>query len=235
MKVSLVVPAYNEEEVIELFATAALAAMEPGWELLIVDDGSTDATPGILRRLAGGDPRVGVVTHDRNRGMGAALATGFRQASGDVIVTMDADLSHPFELVPRLVSACTRADAAYGSRYVPGGGMEGIPWKRAAVSRVANLGLRVVFGTHVRDLTTGFRAYRAEAVRGLPLAGTGFETQLEISVRLAAAGRRIAELPLVLAGRAAGASKMRYAKLVPRYGRMVLRLLAVRWGPQPGD
>lgn len=230
MKVTIVAPAYNEEEVLEAFVGALLPVLQPDWELLIVDDGSSDRTPAVLRDLlAREDERLRVATHPRNLGLGAALATGFRAAAGDVIVTMDADLSQPVELIPTLVERCRDADAAYASRYVAGGGMEGVPVRRAVISRVANLSLRALFATRVRDLTTGFRAYRAEAVRGLEVTARGFEAQLEITVRLVARGCRIAEVPFVLSERAAGSSKMRYGPLVPRYARTVREMLPIRW------
>lgn len=230
-RVTLLAPAFNEEEVIEQFAKAALAEIPADWELLIVDDGSTDKTPRILEELVEFDPRVRVLTHESNRGMGAALATGFRAAGGSVIVCMDADLSHPMSMIKQLADGCEESDAVYGSRYVPGGGMQGIPWQRAAISRTANLILRMVFGTKVKDLTTGLRAYRTDAVRSLHLIGRGFETQLEITIRLIASGKRIDEIPLILVKRARGESKMRYLKLFSRYGRMVFRLLRIRWLP----
>ena len=94
---------FNEALVIGDFVEATGPSLPGGSEALVVDDGSTDATPDLLNTLsAGRDLRV--VTHDRNRGIGAALATGFRSAIGDVIVTMDADLSHPAELVARLAA-----------------------------------------------------------------------------------------------------------------------------------
>lgn len=228
-KVTLLAPVYNEEAVLERFCEVALKAIDPDWEFLLVDDGSTDTTPQILERLQTTDDRVHVLTHGRNRGMGAALVTGFGKAQGEIVVCMDADLSHPTSLIPQLVAGCESADAVYGSRYVPGGGMQGIPWPRVLISRVANFILRAVFGTRVKDLTTGFRAYRTEAVRGLDLTGTGFETQLEITIKLVAAGRKIVEVPLQLTQRAAGDSKMKYMRLIAVYSRMVLRLLRARW------
>lgn len=230
MNVTIVAPAFNEEAVVESFVRAVTPVLGPDWELLVVDDGSSDATPEILARLVEAEPRLRVVTHERNRGMGAALVTGFEAAKGDVVVTMDADLSHPLELLGPLVAGTATADAVFGSRYIAGGGMIGVPFFRVAISQVANLVLRLVFWTRVRDLTTGLRAYRTDAVRGLDVQGTGFETQLELTVRLIAAGRSIAEIPLMLRQREAGESKMRYMKLIKRYGRMVATLMLVRWG-----
>lgn len=227
--VTILSPALNEEAVIERFIDNARDHLEHDWELLIVDDGSTDRTPEILTKGVETEPRLRVVTHESNRGLGAALVSGFQNATGDVIVTMDADLSHPFELLPALIKGCETSDAVYGSRYVKGGGMEGVPLMRVLVSRIANMILRIVFATSVTDLTTGLRAYRREAIRDLDVSGTGFETQLEITVRLIAAGRSISEVPLLLKERFAGESKMRYLRLIRRYSRMALRLIGVRY------
>jgi dolichol-phosphate mannosyltransferase len=227
--VTILAPAYDEEAIIERFVSTVVPVLEPGWELLVIDDGSTDATPRILARLAVQHPQLRVLTHPQNRGLGSALATGFASARGDLVATMDADLSHALDLLPTLVAACDDHDAAFASRYVAGGGMVGIPWRRRVISRTANLGLRAVFMSPVRDLTTGYRVFRTSVVRQLPLRARGFEVQLEISVRLLAAGRRIAEIPLVLTDRSAGSSKMRYLRLIRSYGAMVFRLIGVRY------
>lgn len=217
MRLTVLTPAFNEEDVIERSCAEILDALPDDAELLVVDDGSVDATPKLLAAAAAADERVRVVTHPTNRGLGAALSTGFANATGDVIVTMDADLSHPVALLEELVSACLQGDAAFASRYMAGGGMHGVPWWRQAISKSANGVLRRVLRLPVRDITTGYRAFRADVVRGLPLESTGFEVQLELSARLVAADRKIVEVPLVLEQRAAGMSKMRYFRLIPRY------------------
>jgi dolichol-phosphate mannosyltransferase len=217
--------------VIEPFLRALADVAGPGWEILVVDDGSADATPAILSRLVDEVVVLRVVTHERNQGLGAALRTGFAAARGDVVVTMDADLSHPISLLPAMIDGCGAADAVFASRFVPGGGMAGVPAKRRLISVVGNLGLRLLFRSRVRDLTTGFRAYRTAVVRDLDLRATGFEIQLEIALALISAGRQVAEVPLMLGVRAAGASKMRYLPLVPRYWSVVRRWLPRRWLP----
>lgn len=230
--VTILAPAYNEEAVIEDFVKAVLSVIEEGWELLIVDDGSTDHTPDLLLDLAANHPELRLVTHQENRGLGAALATGFAAAAGDVIVTIDADQSHPLHLIPDLVSGCADAEAVFASRFVRGGGMIGVPAVRRWISRVGNVALRLLFLSPVRDLTTGFRAYRGSEIRSLRVDSTGFEVQLEISVRLLARGAHIAERPLILENRSAGQSKMRYLAVIPRYGRLIPKLLRIRWrGP----
>jgi dolichol-phosphate mannosyltransferase len=232
--VTILAPAYNEEEVIEDFVKAVLSVIEVGWELLIVDDGSTDRTPDLLFDWAGSQPEIRVLTHPVNRGVGAALATGFTAAAGDVVVTIDADQSHPLHLIPDLVSGCADAEAVFASRYVPGGGMTGVPAVRRWISRLGNVALRLLFLSPVRDLTTGFRAYRTDLIRNLRVESPGFEAQLEITVRLLAHGAQISETPLILENRSAGQSKMRYLTVVPRYVRLLPKLLWIRWrGPAP--
>jgi dolichol-phosphate mannosyltransferase len=232
MKVTILAPAYNEEDAIDQFVNAVMPHLDDDWEILVVDDGSTDSTPQRLEALAATNPKLRVVTHEQNAGIGAAIATGFAEIPGGIIVTMDADLSHPLDLLPDLVAGCNTADACYGSRFVPGGGMVGVPLWRSAISQIANVILRTAYRSPTRDLTTGYRAYRAEAVHGLDLVGEGFETQLEITIRLIAAGKSIDEVPLVLTTRVAGESKMRYLSLIPAYGMMSLRLLGLRWLPR---
>ena len=231
MKVTILAPAYNEEDAIDQFIGAVMPHLEDDWEILVVDDGSTDSTPERLAALAAANPKLRVVTHEQNAGIGAALATGFAAIPDGIIVTMDADLSHPLDLLPDLVAGCENADACYGSRFVPGGGMVGVPLWRSAISQIANVILRAAYRSPTRDLTTGYRAYRADAVHDLDLVGGGFETQLEITIRLIAAGKTITEVPLVLTTRVAGESKMRYFSLIPPYGLMALRLLGLRWIP----
>jgi dolichol-phosphate mannosyltransferase len=228
--VTVLAPAYNEAAVIERFVRDVVARLGDDAELLVVDDGSVDETARILARLSGDLSRLAVLTHTENRGMGAALTTGFTAARGGIIVTLDADLSHPLDLLDQLVRRTGAADAVFASRFVPGGGMDGVPRLRAWLSAGGNRVLRVLFRARVHDLTTGMRAYRADAVRAVRLTSYGFETQLEITVRLLAAGKVIEEVPLRLGTRAAGRSKMSYVALVRPYARIVRQLLPLRWG-----
>ena len=229
--ITLLVPAYNEDAVIErlLRGLRERVQLPEDYEILVVDDGSTDATPGLLDAWSARDSVVRVIHHPRNQGLGAALQTGFHAARGRVIITMDADLTHPPELIGPLAAACDTVDVAVASRYVPGGGMAGVPAWRVAVSRVANTLFQLLFATRLRDITAGFKAYRAERVRGLALVSRGFEVQLEITVRLLKAGATTCELPYTLKNRELGASKMRYLRLLPRYARALAGLFRYRW------
>ncbi len=226
--VTVLAPAFNEETVLPLFVEAVVEATPDSWEILVVDDGSTDSTPRILRDLAAEIPRLRVLTHPENRGLGAALRTGIGEAEGEVLITIDADLSHPLSLLATLADIPAGYDAVYASRYVPGGGMESVPLHRQIISRTANLALRLLLRVPVRDLTTGYRAIRIDAIRPIALTADSFDIQLEMTVELARAGARFIEVPLVLENRVAGESKMRYLRLIHIYSATLLRLLRRR-------
>jgi dolichol-phosphate mannosyltransferase len=201
---SIVVPTYNEAGSVTRLAErlhAALSARE--WELVIVDDGSPDGTADVAAALAPGIP-VNVVRRGGKAGLASAVVAGFAAARGDVLVVMDADLSHPPETVPALVDAIERgAELAVGSRYVKGGGVEDWPLKRRMVSRAACLmGSLLV---PVRDATSGFFALRRSVIDGVKLNPIGFKIGFEVIAR----GRykRAVEVPYTFRDRELGASK----------------------------
>jgi dolichol-phosphate mannosyltransferase len=201
---SVVVPTYNEAGSVPKLAErlhAALGARD--WELVIVDDGSPDGTADIAAALA---PRIptNVVRRAGKGGLASAVIAGFAAARGDILVVMDADLSHPPELVPALLSAIEDgADLAVGSRYVAGGRVEDWPLKRQIVSRVACLmGSALV---PVRDATSGFFALRRSVIDGVTLNPIGFKIGFEVIAR--GRYRSVVEVPYTFRDRELGASK----------------------------
>ena len=201
---SVVVPTYNEAGSVPNLAErlhAALGARD--WELVIVDDGSPDGTADIAAALA---PRIptNVVRRAGKGGLASAVIAGFAAARGDILVVMDADLSHPPELVPALLSAIKDgADLAVGSRYVAGGGVEDWPMKRQIVSRVACLMGSVL--VPVRDATSGFFALRRSVIDGVTLNPIGFKIGFEVIAR--GRYRSVVEVPYTFRDRELGASK----------------------------
>jgi dolichol-phosphate mannosyltransferase len=201
---SVVVPTYNEAGSVTGLAErlhTALAGRE--WELVIVDDGSPDRTADVAAALA---PRIptNVVRRAGKAGLASAVVAGFQAARGDILVVMDADLSHPPETVPALIDAIERgADLAVGSRYVRGGGVMDWPLKRRVVSRIACLmGNALV---PVRDATSGFFALRRSVIEGVTLNPIGFKIGFEVIAR----GRykTAVEVPYTFRDRELGASK----------------------------
>jgi dolichol-phosphate mannosyltransferase len=224
--ITILLPAYNEEATIARVIAAIHAEVRldggEGYEILAVDDGSTDATARILDDLAAHDGALTVIHHPRNLGLGAALKTGFRAARGRLVVTLDADLTHPVAFIRAMVDACD-VDFVVASRFVPGGGMDGVPWWRVAISQVGNVVFHALFRSPLRDITAGYKLYRTELVRELPIESMGFEVQLEITIRLLKGGATFREIPYTLVNRTLGASKLNYPKVIVKY----LRLLTV--------
>lgn len=173
------------------------------WELVVVDDGSPDGTADLAEALGRVHP-VRVVRRAGKAGLASAVVAGFAAAKGDTLVVMDADLSHPPEVVPQLLAALDGgADLAIGSRYVKGGGAMDWPMRRRVVSRVACLmGNALV---PVRDSTSGFFALRRPVIDGVKLNPIGFKIGFEVMAR----GRyqRAVEVPYVFRDRELGRSK----------------------------
>ena len=202
--ISVVVPTYNEAASIPKLAERLAASMGARpWELVVVDDGSPDGTADVAEALAPLIP-VRVVRRAGKLGLATAVMAGFAAAQGDPIVVMDADLSHPPEVVPHLVDAVRNGtELAVGSRYVPGGGTVDWPLRRRIVSRVACLmGNALV---PVRDATSGFFALRRSVIDGVRLDPIGFKIGFEVIAR--GRYRRVVEVPYTFRDREAGRSK----------------------------
>jgi dolichol-phosphate mannosyltransferase len=216
---------YNEaDNVAALFACLEVVRDQSALDLdlvaLAIDDGSRDATYLRLTELVPRYPFLRISRHERNRGLAAALRTGIAEALAerapaiDALAFMDADLTHAPEDLPRLVApiAEDRADFVLGSRYVPGGRMRGVPWPRRSISIVGNAAVRRMLGVPICDLTSGFRAARADVFRAIRLEEHGFGIQLEGTVKAYRAGFRLAEVPITLGVRKNGYSKMAYTR-----------------------
>jgi dolichol-phosphate mannosyltransferase len=201
--ISVIVPTYNEAGPLPLLVERLAAAMSREWELVVVDDGSPDGTADIAEQLAPKRP-VRVVRRKAKSGLASAVIDGFTAARGDVLVVMDADLSHPPEVVPDLVRALDDgADLAVGSRYVRGGKTMDWPLRRRIVSRVAcYMGNALV---PVRDATSGFFAIRRSAIDGVRLNAIGFKIGFEVIARSRA--KKIVEVPYTFRDRELGKSK----------------------------
>jgi dolichol-phosphate mannosyltransferase len=208
---SVIVPTYEEKENLRELLTRVLATFarldEPA-ELLIVDDNSPDGTAAAAESLAaelGAGERVRVLLRTEDRGLAKAVIAGFAAARGDVLVVMDADLSHPPELLADMLAAIRGgADVAVGSRYVAGGGTVDWPWWRQVISRVAAMLARPLVG--FRDTTSGFFALRRASLEGVELKPRGYKIGLEIIARLRRP--RVVEVPFIFRDRRFGSSKL---------------------------
>lgn len=225
MRAVVVTPTFNERDNLETLVRGLRAAV-PTLEVLVVDDGSPDGTAALAHDLSASLGGVQVLERQGPRGLAPAYIDGFRHALSlgyTHLVQMDADLSHDPADVPRLLAE--DADLALGSRYVPGGGTRRWPLHRRALSRFGSLYARLALGLPQRDLTGGFKVWRAELLARVierPVRSTGYAFQVELTARAVRMGARVVEVPIVFTERVHGDSKMsprialEAAVLVPR-------------------
>ena len=227
----IVLPTYCEAENLEGIVGAVRTAV-PEARVLVVDDESPDGTGAIADRLAAADSAVRVLHRPVKEGLGRAYVAGFGYAlerGAELVVEMDADFSHPPSDVPRLLAAVRDgADLALGSRYVAGGGVENWHPLRRAVSRAGCGYARRVLGVPVRDLTGGFKCFRAGTLRAIDyetVRSHGYAFQVELTYRALRRGLRVVELPIVFRERREGQSKMTW-RIAAEAAFMVPRLRA---------
>jgi dolichol-phosphate mannosyltransferase len=209
---ALVVPTYNERDrlpdlVGAIFNVYAAAGIDG--ELVIVDDNSPDGTGKLADELALRYP-IRVVHRPGKLGLGTAVIDGFARSEAEIVGVIDADLSHPPDLVPRMLRAMqdARADFVIGSRYVPGGGTKNWELSRVLMSKFACQLARGL--TPVKDVTSGFFLIRRDLARGVEISARGFKICLELLIR--SAPKLVIEVPYVFTGRTAGESKMNLAE-----------------------
>src|SRR5213592_1738960 len=221
--VSIVVTVFNEAGCVEELYRRTLAALEPGprtFELIFVDDGSTDGTFAMLERLHRGDRRVRAVRFKRNFGQHPAMHAGLVRARGEIVVTMDGDLQNAPEDIPRLVAAVEAgSDVASGRRNA-----RRDSWGRTLPSRLINGMLRRFTGVEISDFGCAFNAYRREAV--LPMLGSIGKQKFTKALVLSG-GASVVEVDV---GHAARTGSSRYSPF--RLTRLALHVLAGFW-PQP--
>ena len=230
MRALVVLPTYQEADNIAEVLRRLRSAV-PAADILVVDDASPDGTAEVAKAVGTELGGVDVLVRPGKAGLGSAYRTGFTEGlrrGYEVLVEMDSDLSHDPAALPTLLRAVRNgADLAVGSRYVPGGSIPEWPFHRRALSRWGNRYAAAMLGLHIRDATSGFRAYRATALAGFDLGSVradGYGFQIEMTYRVAVNGGQIVELPIQFADRERGASKMS--------GRIIVEalLLVTGWG-----
>ncbi len=216
-RVLVVIPTYQERENLGPIVQRVRVAA-PSVHVLVVDDGSPDGTGDVAEALAAEDGHVHVLHRTGKAGLGAAYVAGFdwaRERDYEVVVEMDADGSHPPEDLPRMLAMLgshgAGADVVIGSRYVPGGRVTNWPRRREFLSRGGNVYCRLALGVSVRDITSGYRAYRRavlDAARLDTVASQGYCFQVDLAYRAVEAGFVVVEVPITFTEREFGDSKM---------------------------
>lgn len=233
-RVLVIVPTYNEALNIR-DAVEGILSHVPSAHVLVADDNSPDGTGALADAMSARDERVHVLHRPGKEGLGAAYLDGFRWALArdyDVVVEMDADGSHRPEDLPALLDVLTSEASiglVLGSRWIPGGQVLNWPRRRLMLSRGGNLYTKAMLGLPIADATGGFRAFRAETLRGLDLSSVqsqGYCFQVDLARRAVAAGVGVREVPITFVERQQGVSKMNGAIVREALWRVTL------WGAQ---
>jgi glycosyltransferase involved in cell wall biosynthesis len=209
----LIVPTYNEKENIAVLVSRVRKAVgrEP---IFFVDDSSPDGTAAEIRRMQQQDPDIHLMARPGKGGYGSACRDAMKQILREnlapYLIQFDADLSHPPELLPRMIEMLKTSPVVVGSRYVPGGGSRNWSFRRKMLSFGANLYARLLTGVPLHDMTAGFVGYQADILRRIDLDSVGSEGYaflMEMKFKLHRQGARFAEFPIIFAERESGKSK----------------------------
>lgn len=245
-RVLVILPTYNERATIGR-VLAGVMAVGPNVDALVVDDASPDGTAGLVEALAEGQPRIRLTRREGKQGLASAYVLGFRKAleeGYDVIVEMDADLSHRPEDLAALLDSARAHDLTIGSRYVPGGGVTNWSKARLALSRAGNAYAKFALGFPVADATSGFRAFRRPALQTLVADGIhseGYAFQIELAYRAWRGGFSVTEVPITFREREHGTSKISRRIVaeailkVTRWGLQRILAGGTRARPSSGD
>jgi len=227
MKVSVVCPFYNEEAIIENGIKGMadkLATLPHDWELIVVNDGSLDDSFEGATRAAKMNPRIRVVGYEKNRGRGYAIRHGISQATGDVVVTTEIDLSWGDDIVHRIVQTFEqnpKADMVVASPNLPGGAYKNVPMKRVLISKIGNKIIRMGQGREMTMYTGMTRGYKRESFLTLPIDEDEKEFHLEVAQKAQAFHFKIIEIPCVLEWKDAklarpGSAKRKSSSKIPK-------------------
>ena len=233
MKLSIIVPCYNEVDNVSKLHAELLPVVDGmvnhgrnkiteeihSAEIIFVDDGSRDETLFKLQERFEGEHTSGVIfkflKHHNNLGLGAAMRTGFSNANGDILLTVDSDGTYKFSEIPALLALLTpEVDIVTASPYHPAGGVIGVPSHRLFLSKGSSFLYRILVSWRVHTYTCLFRAYRAEVVKTIDFKSDGFLAGTELLIHAMLKGYKVAEFPAVLHRRMYGVSKAKIMQTI---------------------
>lgn len=232
--ISVVIPAFNEAGNIPRFEgelITILHSLDEEHEILVVDDGSSDDTSTKVRDLMKKYLFVRLCEHDRNRGLGCAIRTGIDNARGDLLIALDADFTfHPRE-ISKLVERFRMGDVdcVIGSHFSPEGRVRDVHNHRVLLSRVVNILYSILLGGGIKSTSSIFRLYKTDQLREMHLSSEGFDINAEILFNLINSNRKVVEVPVTLATRAYGKSKLNVLKEIKNHLILLGKILLWRF------
>lgn len=209
----ILIPTLNEKENLEKLIPAIFGLM-PDVSVLVVDDNSSDGTQELIEGLKNKYGNLFILKRTEKFGYGRSSIDGFKWVFGrnyNFLVTMDADFSHDFNMVPNLLEKLSEYNIVIGSRYIDGGGVTNWGFSRRVLSKFANLYVKIILRLPITDATTGFNAYKADCLKRINLDeinSDGYSFLVELKYRLFRAGCNIVEYPILFSERREGQSKM---------------------------
>jgi len=213
MKIYLIIPTYNEKNNIKQLIPKIFDLGIKELYILVVDDNSPDGTGDLVEQLKEQHQNLEVLHRQQKSGLGKAYVAGFEIAlakGADLIIQMDADLSHEPKYIPDFLEAITNYDLVLGSRYIKGGGVRKWNIFRRLISRFGNIYARLVLGMPFKDLTGGFKCYRRQTIEAInfkDLSSVGYNFQIETTYKVYQSGYKIIEVPIIFTEREEGKSK----------------------------
>jgi dolichol-phosphate mannosyltransferase len=216
----VIVPVYNEEDILEDFYRRVMA-LDLDLRLIFIDNASTDRSLQILQSF----PGVDVIRHDRNEGYGSSLVDGILHGENDNIIIIDADCEYPPEVIPAILTALEDHDVVYTSRFVGrvSSGETNMPYLKYLGNKIISSLYNGLFRQNVTDLYTGCKGFKRRCIEGIDFERRGFEHVLELSCRLSQRGYRILDVPIVFEPRHTGSSKMNHVSETAKFLYLLLR------------
>jgi glycosyltransferase involved in cell wall biosynthesis len=221
MKLTLIIPAHNEEEVIGRTIEELERTLDFNYEIIVINDHSTDRTESVVKKLTEVYKNIIVVNNNIGRGFADALRNGFSVADSDFVIPVMADLCDDPRTIKEMYDLAVQGyDIVCGSRYMSGGGKSGGPFIQSFFSRFAGLSLMYILGVPTRDISNSFKCYSKEVLKQAKTISRGFEISMELALKAFFLGFKITEIPTVWKGRFIGKSKFYLFKVIPLYSKI---------------
>jgi len=223
MKLSIIVPAHNEQENIAEVINKIEESLDIEYELIVVNDNSTDGTVEIVERLSRQYDNIRLVHNKLENGFANALKTGFSNANTDIVIPIMADLCDDITTIPMmLVKIKDGYDVVCGCRYAKGGARLGGSKLKGFLSGLGGLSIHYLLGIPTHDVANAFKMYRKKVIDSIDIKATGFEISMEITLKAYYSGFKITEVPTVWRERTRGRSNFKVLKLLPDYLKLYI-------------